>query len=210
MQYVVKSLSVFCGSCMGFDDHYRKVAENLGVMLAQKDIKLIYGGSNIGLMRILADSVLDNNGQVVGIMPSILIDRNVSYNRISQLIKCDTMSERKNMMIEMSDAFVALPGGFGTMDEITEVLTHHQLNSMSKPLVLLNIDHFYDNFMAHIDLCVEKGFVRTEHRDNIIVVDNLETMFERLYSYHPVYVENKWVDKIIENTNYIINQKKEK
>lgn len=197
-------MCVFCGSSMGFDERYRIAAVELGKQIAQRGLQLVYGGSSVGVMRLLADSTLNNGGKVLGIIPEILVEKNVYYDKITNSILCRNMAERKHLMIDKSDCFVALPGGIGTLDEITEVFTYNQLNNVTKPLALLNIDHFYDNFIAQLDVCVDKGFIRIEHRKNLIVADNVDDLFEKIYDFKPIEIDSKWVEVIIENTDNVL------
>lgn len=197
-------MCVFCGSSMGFDEKYRTVAVELGKQIAQRGMQLVYGGSSVGLMRLLADSALHNGGKVLGIIPEVLVEKNVCYDKITNSILCKNMAERKHLMIDKSDCFVALPGGIGTLDEITEVFTFNQLNNVTKPLALLNVDHFYDHFISHLDVCVDKGFIRIEHRKNLIVADSVDDLFEKIYSFKPIEIDSKWVEVIIENTESVL------
>ena len=156
---------------------------------------MVYGGANVGLMKILADTLLDAEQEVIGIMPTSLINNEVAHTELEHFIEVETMSERKNKMAEMSDAFIALPGGFGTLDELSEVLTYNQLRICDKPLGFLNIAGYYDKFMAFVDHAVEEGFVREEHRKNMIVSDNVEELLKMLKAYKPVETE-KWIRDI--------------
>ena len=201
----IKSICVFCGSSIGFDKCFHNLAVELGKRLAAMKIKLIYGGAGIGLMRLLADAVFDNGGKVVGVMPVNLVNMNVAYNRVNDIVICETMSERKTKMLEMSDAYIAMPGGCGTLDELTEVMTMYQLRQKIKPIAILNVDNFFYHFISQLDTCVAKGFIRQEHRDNLIVADNLDMLFDKIFNFVPIPVDHKWVDKIIDDSKKIIN-----
>ncbi len=191
----MKRICVFCGSSMGNKPVYREAAKQLADLFVKENIGMVYGGANVGLMKILADTLLEEGKEVIGIMPSSLIQNEVAHTELETFIEVDSMSERKNKMTEMSDAFIALPGGFGTMDEFTEVLTYNQLRICDKPLGFLNTDGYYDKFMAFVDHAVEEGFVRAEHRKNLIVSDNVKELFQKMKAYKPVETE-KWIRDI--------------
>lgn len=191
----MRRICVFCGSSMGTRNEYKVAAMNLGKYFVKKKIELVYGGANVGLMKIIADEVLEGGIKVIGIMPHLLIEKEVDHKGISEMFKVDTMAERKELMSDMSDGFIALPGGFGTLDELSEILTHNQLRISDKPMGLLNIDGYYDNLIKFIDVGVESGFVRAEHRDNIIVESDIELLIEKMNSYSPI-VMGKWIKDI--------------
>ena len=143
----MKSVCVFCGSSAGNRDSYKTAARKLGRLLAEKEITLIYGGSNVGLMAIIADEVLALGGKVIGVMPDSLIEKEVAHPGLTEFIRSDSMSERKEVMMNMADGFIAMPGGVGTLDELFEVMSWNQLGLMSKPLALLNTDHYWDHLV---------------------------------------------------------------
>jgi len=191
----MKRICVFCGSSMGNAVIYRKAAAQLAKLFVKEDIGMVYGGANVGLMKILADTLLEAGKEVIGIMPTALINNEVAHSGLEQFIEVETMSERKNKMAELSDAFIALPGGFGTLDELSEVLTYNQLRICDKPLGFLNIAGYYDKFLAFVDHAVEEGFVREEHRKNMIVSENAEELLKMLKAYQPLDTE-KWIREI--------------
>jgi len=196
------NICVFCGSSMGFSAEYQEAAAQLGEVIAKNGHNLVYGGASVGLMCILADSVMANGGKVIGIMPKVISKMEITHKSVDQLIEVETMAERKSLMIEMSEAFVALPGGFGTLDEISEVLVLSQLRVADKPMVLLNINGFFDNLISFADRAVEDGFVRPEHRKNLIVADRPDDIFEKLKHFAPVNVD-KWISYVKSGNKYI-------
>ncbi len=192
----MKRICVFCGSSMGKGDRYKKAAEELADLFIKQNIGMIYGGANVGLMKVLADKLLAAGKEVIGIMPYHLINKyEVAHNGLEHFIEVETMSERKNKMAELADAFIALPGGFGTLDELSEVLTYNQLRICDKPLGFLNTKNYYDKLLAFIDHAVEEGFVRPEHRKNLIVSSDVNELLQKLKNYKPLETE-KWIKDI--------------
>ncbi len=194
----MKEICVFCGSSTGKGELYRASAKKLALLMAKKEMNLVFGGSSIGLMRILADVMIEKGRKVTGIMPEMLIRKEILHEGVSKIIRTDSMHERKLLMGELSDAFIALPGGFGTLDEISEVLTWNQLEINNKPIALLNVDGYYDNLMAFLDRAVQDGFLRAEHRANIIVESDEEKLLEALKNFERIEVDSKWVDELKE------------
>ena len=196
----MKTICVFCGSNMGFNPAYRQVAEDFGKLLAEQEIKLIYGGASVGLMNVLANVMIKEGGYVTGIMPQHLVDIEVAHTDLHELIVVNNMSERKTRMLEMADAFVALPGGFGTLDEISEVLTLTQLRLSEKPLALLNVNGYFDHLLRFLDHGVAEGFIREEHRNSIIVSADATTLLSKLGNFEPVDMA-KWIKAIKTESN---------
>ena len=192
---MIKSLCVFCGSSMGrqtlYADHARKLAE----YLLLHDITLVYGGANIGLMGVLADTMLAGNGRVIGIMPRSLVDREVAHENLTELHIVDGMQERKAMMADRSDAFFTLPGAFGTLDELFEVLTWNQLGIVNKPTGLLNIGGFFDPLLKMLEHSVDENFLRKEHFSMLQVDVDPEKLMEKLELSRPVIAE-KWIERL--------------
>lgn len=180
---------------MGYKEEYQIAAKLVGEYFVDNNIELVYGGANVGLMKIIADVVLDGGNEVIGIMPRMLIEKDVEHNGINQMITVETMAERKEKMMEISDGFIAMPGGFGTLDELTEILTHNQLRISDKPIGLLNVVGYYDDLLNFFDQAVSSGFVRQEHRNNIIVDSNIEDLVEKMNNYKPVVI-TKWIQDI--------------
>lgn len=192
----ITTICVFCGSSTGRGEEYAAQARLLGKAIVKNNCNLVYGGSNIGLMRILADEVLAGGGKVTGVMPNGLADKEIAHTGLHNLHLVDTMHERKAMMASMSDAFIAMPGGLGTLDEIFEILSWNQLDIISKPAALLNVDGYYDHLLKFLDHTVEEKFVRPEHRANLLVDDDAERLIARIKDFAPQKPPSKWVDEL--------------
>jgi len=189
---VIRSLCVFCGSNSGSDPSYANAARDFGVLLAKADIALVYGGGHVGLMGIVADAVLAGGGKAIGVIPRMLWDREVGHRSLTELHIVETMHERKAMMASLSDAFVALPGGLGTLEEIFEVWTWAQLGIHRKPLGFLDVLGFYAPLLSSLDRAVDAGFVRAQHRSMAIVDVDPASLLRRLSEYSPPVVA-KWI-----------------
>lgn len=190
----MKHLCVFCGSSKGHDPVYEKTALQLAEILVRMDLTLIYGGGSIGIMGIMADKILSLNGKVVGVIPRFLYDLEVGHDDLTELIIVNSMHERKQKMAEISDAFLALPGGFGTLEEMSEILTWIQLKLVRKPIGLLNINGFYDHFLLMLDNMVETGFLKKNNRDILLSSDDPLDIIHKIQS-RPVFEDTKWIDK---------------
>lgn len=193
----MKKICVFCGSSKGIKDIYSEKAEMLAEALLRMDMELVYGGSNIGLMKVIADRMLLDGGRVTGVMPGLLASKEILHEGITETILSEDMQDRKKIMAELSDAFIAMPGGYGTLDELFEALTWNQLGLMDKPIGLFNIDHFYDPLIDWLDHAVEMKFVREEHRANIIIEDDPEALLNGMMGFKAMVAE-KWVDRLKE------------
>lgn len=189
---MIRSLCVFCGSNSGNDPIYANVAREFGALLAKENVTLIYGGGHVGLMGIAADAALAGGGKAVGVIPRMLWDREVGHRNLTKLHIVETMHERKAMMALLSDAFVALPGGLGTLEEIFEVWTWAQLGIHRKPLGFLDALGFYAPLLSFLDRSVDAGFVRAQHRAMAIVDNDPAALLRRLSKYEPPMVE-KWI-----------------
>lgn len=189
---MIRSLCVFCGSNSGNDPIYASAARDFGTLLAKSDIALVYGGGHVGLMGIVADAVLAGGGKAIGVIPRMLWDREVGHRNLTELHIVETMHERKAMMASLSDAFVALPGGLGTLEEIFEVWTWAQLGIHRKPLGFLDANGFYASLLSFLDRAVDAGFVRAQHRSMAIVDGDPVSLLRRLAEYAPPVVE-KWI-----------------
>jgi len=176
----MKSLAVFCGSSPGNRPAYTELAVRTGELIAQRGLTLVYGGGRVGLMGSLADAALAGGGRVVGVIPQMLIDREVGHAGLSQLHVVRTMSERKLLMGDLADAFLALPGGIGTMHEWVEAWTWTQLGLHRKPCALLNQDGYYDPLLAFLDRSVAEGFLQPRYRAALLVAADVETALEQL------------------------------
>jgi hypothetical protein len=174
------ALCVFCGSSPGNDPKYLALARALGALLAQRRITLVYGGGRVGLMGAMADAALAASGRVIGVIPQLLLDKEVGHTGLSELHVVATMSQRKILMGELAGAFIALPGGIGTMDELFEAWTWTQLDLHRKPCGLINFERYYDPLIAFLDRAVEQGFLRPRHRAALLVDDDLERLLNRL------------------------------
>ena len=191
---------VFCGSSMGNDPRYQEAAAQLGEVLAQNDCTVYYGGANVGLMKIIADKMLEKGKRVVGIIPKLITDMEIAHEGVTEMMEVDSMSERKLMLINESDAFIAMPGGFGTLDELFEITVLNQLRITDKPVALYNTLNYYDSMMQFVNHAVSQGFIRKEHRDNIIVSDNPETLFKELSRHKSIDIE-QWIKDIKEESH---------
>lgn len=190
---MIKSVCVFCGSNSGNDDLYRAAAEAMGRQLAARSIRLVYGGGRTGLMGALADSALAHGGNVIGIIPHDLMKREVGHTGLTELRVVNSMHERKALMAELSDAFVAMPGGLGTLEEIFEVWTWAQLGIHKKPVALLNAGGYFDGLIAFLDHAVTQKFVPAEHRAMMIVETVPAVLIQRLNRQKPPAGE-KWLE----------------
>jgi uncharacterized protein (TIGR00730 family) len=189
---VIRSLCVFCGSNPGRDPRFANITHDFGVLLAKEDIALVYGGGQVGLMGIVADAVLAGGGKAIGVIPRMLWDREVGHRQLTELHIVETMHERKAMMASLSDAFVALPGGLGTLEEIFEIWTWAQLGIHRKPLGFLDANGFYAPLLSFLDRAVDAGFVRSQHRAAAIVDVDPAALLRRLRDYEPPIVET-WI-----------------
>lgn len=168
-----KYLCVFCGSSNNVDNKFFGLAKQLGQLMASKNIGLVYGGASVGLMGALADAVLENGGNVIGVIPKSLVDMEVAHENLEELIIVDGMHERKKIMYEKSDAFVALPGGFGTLDELFEILTWRQLNFHHKEIMVLNFDQYFQSILDFVLGANKAGFIKDRDIDLLNFVDDI-------------------------------------
>jgi uncharacterized protein (TIGR00730 family) len=170
----IKNVAVFCASADGVDPVYREVAVALGRALAMRDIGVVYGGAKVGLMQAVAEGALAAKGKVIGVIPTVLMELEVAHDGLTELHVTDTMHTRKALIGELSDAFIALPGGFGTFEELFEVLAWQTLKIHAKPVVLLNINGFYDGLLVFLDQCVEQGMLRVRNRGIVLVAGTVD------------------------------------
>ncbi len=187
----MKRICVYCGSSPGKDESYMRVAGELGKFMADQGCDLVYGGAAIGIMGKVADAVLEGGGNVIGVVPKSL--KKVSHENLSELHVVETMHERKQLMFDLSDACIALPGGIGTLEEIFEVFTWAQLGFHTKPIGVLNIAGFYDKLMDFLNFAVEQRFVKQEHREILLSDGTIEGLIGQFKSYTPP-VTGKWID----------------
>ncbi|MGV8111856.1 MAG: TIGR00730 family Rossman fold protein [Lentimicrobium sp.] len=196
----IKSICVFCGSSPGALTEYSSAARELGRLMGLQGLTLVYGGSNIGLMRVIADACMANGGHVIGVMPHGLIDREVAYRDLKEFHVVASMSERKEKMAALSDAFIAMPGGIGTLDEIFEAMSWNQLEIMDKPIALLNTAGFYNDLVKFLDHVTHQKFVRPEHRNNLIVNDDPARLIAEIHNHVNLKVDSKWIDDLKSET----------
>jgi uncharacterized protein (TIGR00730 family) len=190
----MKRVCIFTGSNSGVRPEYAACARELGLALAQRNIALVYGGARVGLMGVLADAALGAGGHVIGVMPEALIAKEVAHRGLSELKVVKSMHERKALMAEISDGFVAMPGGFGTLDELFEILTWAQLGFHRKPCGLLNAHGYFDSLLAFVGHSVAEGFVRKEHASMLSVSSAAAALLDLLVTYKPPVVE-KWIER---------------
>jgi uncharacterized protein (TIGR00730 family) len=189
-----KRLCVFCGSSHGTNPAYEEAAKNLGSELARRNIALVYGGGNVGLMGVIADAELAAGGEVIGVIPEALMAKELGHSGIQDLRVVKTMHERKAMMAELSDGFIAMPGGIGTFEEFFEIVTWAQLGFHAKPCALLNVNGFYDPLLRLVDHAIEEGFIKSSQRRILITEPEINALLHRMEHQH-VPVEQKWIRK---------------
>ncbi|MBW2938401.1 TIGR00730 family Rossman fold protein [Aureisphaera sp. CAU 1614] len=188
----LEKICVFCGSSEGNDLAIAQAAMMLGETFANRDITLVYGAAKIGVMGILAKSVLDNNGAVIGIIPEFLKKKEVVHLGLSQLITTENMHDRKMKMQEVSDGFIALPGGMGTLEELFEILTWLQLGLHNKPIGLLNVNHFYDDLLQLLETMVRKGLLKMKNYELLLVSDSIDILLEKMEQFKAPKIP-KWL-----------------
>ena len=189
----MKAICVYCGSSTGLLAKYAEGARQLAAQLVANQLALVYGGGNVGLMGILADEVLRLGGQVTGVIPQALLDKEVGHKGLSQLHVVRNMHERKAMMAELSDGFIAMPGGIGTLEELFEVFTWSQLGFHEKPLGLLNVNGFYDGLMEFLQHTVAQGFLRPVHLEILFKESDPAALLQKFRDYRPVHLK-KWLE----------------
>lgn len=190
----MKSVCVYCGSSVGSRPEYAEAAADVGRLLARRGLRTIYGAGNIGLMGVLADAALEQGGEVIGVIPHALVARELAHNGVTGLRIVDSMHERKALMADLSDAFIALPGGFGTFEELCEMLTWLQLGIHQKPCGLLNTLGYYDHLIALFDRAVDDAFLRPQHRELLVVENDPEALLRSLQETQLPEV-HKWLDR---------------
>ncbi|MDG1403032.1 TIGR00730 family Rossman fold protein [Polaribacter sp.] len=179
----MKKIVVFCGSSLGFNPVYKEAAIELGNYFAKNKIGLVYGGGKIGMMGILADTILDHNGEVIGVIPKLLEKEEVVHAGVEEMIVCKKMSERKVIMSKLINGYITLPGGFGTLDELFEALTLNQLHIEQKPVGLLNINGFFDGVLLQLDKMVEEGYLKQTNRDMLLIGTSVEELMQKINNY---------------------------
>ena len=191
---MIDSICVFCGSSIGKNPNFSTVAHDMGMELAHNLIKLVYGGGSIGLMGLIADSAIKHGGQVIGIIPESLALRDIQHQRLHEIHVVETMHQRKAMMAELSDAFVTMPGGFGTYEELFEVISWAQLGIHNKPILLLNVDGYFDLLIQMIEHSVMEGYIRSEDAALVRVTSNVNEVIPILQESPRQDFRPKWMD----------------
>jgi uncharacterized protein (TIGR00730 family) len=186
-------LCVYCGSSIGSGLTYIEAAKELAELLVANGTDLVYGGSHRGIMGVIADTVLDSGGKAIGVIPQALVDKEVAHSGLSKLHVVKSMHERKSLMAVLSDGFVAMPGGYGTLEEIIEVLTWGQLQFHNKPCGLLNIGGYFDHLLQYLDHATREGFLRPEHREMLLVAATPAELLDLFAHYEPPEIR-KWVE----------------
>ncbi|NKB34035.1 MAG: TIGR00730 family Rossman fold protein [Pseudomonadales bacterium] len=189
----MKRICVYCGSAVGASPVYVEAAERLAVELVERNIELVYGGAQVGVMGAIANAVLNAGGTVIGVLPVGLFRTEVPHAGLTELVEVNSLHERKAKMAELSDAFIALPGGLGTLEELFEILTWAQLGLHKNPVGLLNINGFYDKLLEYLNHAAAEKFIRPQHRDMLVVETSIAAMLEKFKSYKPPSGQ-KWVD----------------
>jgi uncharacterized protein (TIGR00730 family) len=190
----LKRVSVFCGSSPGASSLYTDEAERLGIQLAKEGITLVYGGARVGIMGTVANAALQAGGDVIGVIPKMLMTREIAHTELTELIVVNTMHERKAKMEELSDGFIALPGGPGTMEEFFEVYTWAQLGEHQKPIGMLNSNNYYDKLLTFFDHMIEEQFLKPEYQSMIIVERDPHQLIEKFRLYEPPQL-TKWINR---------------
>ena len=193
----MKKICIFCGSSMGFDPIYKEKAAELGRVLADNGCELLFGGGSVGLMKVIADVMMERGCKVTGTITQHLLDMHVGHPEIDKLIVVESMAERKKILEDMADGFIALPGGIGTMDEFFEAYVLSQLRVFDKPVALFNVNGYYDGIVDFIKHIADEGFMRREHAENLIVSDNPKDLLAKMKQFEPADV-TKWVVEIKE------------
>jgi uncharacterized protein (TIGR00730 family) len=191
----VQKICVFCGSSPGARPEYAEATEAFAQLVVAENIGVVYGGGGVGLMGKLADAVLAQGGEITGVIPHALVDKEIGHPHVEDMRLVDSMHERKALMAELADAFVALPGGLGTLEELSEVFTWSQLGLHHKPLALLDVEGYYDGIAAFLDHAVRERFLNAKQRSTLIVERDPGALLERLKAYEPDAVEPKWLDR---------------
>jgi len=192
----MKKIAVFCGSSTGFSDVYKNDAIKLGNYFAKNNIGLVYGGGKIGMMGILADTMLQQKGEVIGVIPHLLRHEEVAHATISEMIVTKTMSDRKVTISKLVNGYIALPGGFGTLDEIFEALTLSQLGIEQKPVGILNTNGFFNHLIKQLEVMVTEGYLKESNKNMLIVAESVATLIEKMNSYKAPKI-TKVINKVV-------------
>jgi uncharacterized protein (TIGR00730 family) len=179
----MKKIVVFCGSSLGFNPIYKKAAIELGNYFVNNNIGLVYGGGKIGMMGVIADTIIAKNGDVIGVIPKLLEKEEVLHNEVEEMIVCKNMSERKVIMSKLVDGYITLPGGFGTLDELFEALTLNQLQIEQKPVGLLNVNGFFDATLLQLNKMVEEGYIKPQNLKLLLVASTVNELLHKMNNY---------------------------
>lgn len=191
---MMKRVTVFCGTGTGTEHVFMQQAYEVGKALATRNIGLVYGGAKVGLMGAVANGVMEHKGSAIGIIPAFLRTVEIANEDLTELIIVDSMHQRKTKMDELSDGVIALPGGFGTLEELFEMLTWAQLGLHKKPVGILNINKFYDELLSFVETMLHKGFIRTLHKELFLVSDNIDSLLHKMKNYKAPEVQ-QWITK---------------
>lgn len=194
----IQSLAIFCGSSQGNNPRFTLIAQELGKYLALNQIKMIYGGAHVGLMGKVADSCLHNNGHVVGVIPLFLSQKEIVHEGLTEIIETKSMHERKALMEELADGFIAIPGGFGTLDELFEILTWAQLGLHTKPIGILNVDNFYTPLLNMLETMETNQLLKPIHKNMLLVSETKEELLKKMQAYQAPELP-KWIKKLEES-----------
>ncbi|SKA81632.1 hypothetical protein SAMN02745166_00790 [Prosthecobacter debontii] len=189
-------IAIYCGANGGHDPLYRQAAAGLAAHLARQGIGLVYGGGNVGLMGVIADAALEAGGKVIGVIPQSLMEKELGHGGVTELHVVRSMHERKQMMVDLSDGFIALPGGFGTLDELFETLTWLQLSFHGKPVGLFNVNGFFDGLLQFLDHMASQGFLRQVHRNCVLVSDNPDDLLAQMRAFQAPDL-GKWIETMV-------------
>jgi uncharacterized protein (TIGR00730 family) len=188
----MKSVAVYCGANVGLNDSFRQQAEVMGQTLAERDMTLVYGGGRVGLMGAIADSALRHGGRAIGVIPDFLVEKEVEHRGLTELHIVKSMHERKLLMADLAEGFVAMPGGYGTLEELFEVLTWGQLGLHRKPVAVLNVGGYYDQLLALLDTMAGEGLLRQENRAQLVQDESPAVLLDKMLRFEPIAVE-KWL-----------------
>lgn len=192
----MKKVAVFCGSSLGFKDIYKNEAIKLGNHFADNNIGLVYGGGKIGMMGVLADAILNKKGEVIGVIPGLLRHEEVAHTEITEMIVTKTMSKRKVEISKLVDGYIALPGGFGTLDEIFEALTLNQLGIEQKPVGILNTNGFFNHLIKQLDVMVSEGYLKQSNKEMLIVSESIQDLISQMFNYKAPEI-TKVINKVV-------------
>lgn len=192
----MKKVAVFCGSSLGFNEIYKNDAIKLGMHFAENNIGLVYGGGKIGMMGIIADTMIEKNGEVIGVIPGLLRHEEVAHTNITEMIVTKTMSKRKVKISKLVDGYIALPGGFGTLDEIFEALTLGQLGIEKKPVGILNTNGFFNHLLKQLDVMVTEGYLKQSNKEMLIISESVDDLITKMFNYKAPEM-SKVINKVV-------------